>query len=196
MFIQEFYSNIHGINTSVPEFVTTFRGTHIVVTSDLIFEVLHVPKVAHPNYPSCDRLRTVSRDEVISHFCETPFTWGSKLNTPCSSFAKDLRFLNTVMTFTLTPLSHYTSIIEPRARFLLSLMEGLTIDFPSHFITSILDVYLDTANHDKLIFPLGLTRILQHFSIPIPFSPLFTIMGAINADYVQRNEAQLRPKRP
>ena len=101
-----------------------------------------------------------------------------------------------VMTFDLTPLSHYNSITKPRARFLLSFMEGFSIDFPSHFITFILDAYLDTTTHDKLIFPSAITRILQHFSIPIPFSPLFTIMGAINADYVQRNEAQLRPKRP
>ena len=62
MLIQEFYSIIHGIDTSVPQFATTFRGTHIVVTPDLISEVLHVPRVAHPDYPSCERLRTVSRD--------------------------------------------------------------------------------------------------------------------------------------
>ena len=66
-----------------------------------------------------------------------------------------------VMTFTHTPLSHYNSIIEPRARFLLSLMEDLSIDFPSHFITSIIDVDQDTATRDKLIFPSAITRILQ-----------------------------------
>ena len=54
VFIQEFYSNIHGIDTSVPQFATTFRGTRIVVTPDLIFEVLHVPRVAHLDYPSCN----------------------------------------------------------------------------------------------------------------------------------------------
>ena len=59
-------------------------------------------------------------------------------------------------------------------------MEGFPLDFPSHFITSILDVYLDTATHDKLIFPSVIMRILQHFSIPIPLSPLFNIMGAIS----------------
>ena len=42
MFIQEFYSNIHGIDTFVPQFVFTFRGTRIVVTPDLIFEVLYI----------------------------------------------------------------------------------------------------------------------------------------------------------
>ena len=51
MFIQEFYSNIHGIDTFVPQFVTTF-----IVTLDLISEVLHVPKVAHPDYPGCEHL--------------------------------------------------------------------------------------------------------------------------------------------
>ena len=57
MFIQEFYSNIHSIDTLVPRFATTFRGTSIVVTPDLISEVLRVPRVAHLDYPSCDRLR-------------------------------------------------------------------------------------------------------------------------------------------
>ena len=46
----------------MPQFVTTFRGTRIMVTPDLIFEVLHVPKVAHPDYLNCDHLGTVSRD--------------------------------------------------------------------------------------------------------------------------------------
>ena len=48
-----------------------------------------------------------------------------------------------VVTFTFTPLSHYNSIIEPRARFLLSLLEDLSIDFPFHFITSIIHVFQD-----------------------------------------------------
>ena len=89
-----------------------------------------------------------------------------------------------VMTFTLTPMSHYNSITESCARFLLSLLEDLTIDFPSHLITSILDVYQDTATHDKLIFPLAITRILRHSSIFILDSPYYTTMGAINAGSV------------
>ena len=68
-----------------------------------------------------------------------------------------------VMTFVLHPLSHYNSITEPRARFLLALLVHLTIDFPSHFILSILDVYRDMATCDKLIFLLVITRILCHF---------------------------------
>ena len=101
-----------------------------------------------------------------------------------------------VMTFTLTPLSHYNSITKPRARFLLSLMEDLSIDFPSHFITSIIDVDQDTTTRDKLIFLSAITRILQHFHILIPLSPLFTIIGAISAGFVRQSEAQLRPKQP
>ena len=101
-----------------------------LVTLNHIFEVLHVPQVAHPNYPSCERLWTVSRDELLSHFCETPSIWGGMQNTLCLGFTKGLGFLNMVMTFTLTPLSHYNSITKPRARFLLSLLEDLFIDFP------------------------------------------------------------------
>ena len=44
------------------------------------------------------------------------------------------------MTVTLTPLSHYNSITEPHARFLLFLLKDFSFDFPSHFITSILVV--------------------------------------------------------
>ena len=39
---------------------------------DFVAEVLRVPRVSHANYPSCDRLWTVSWDMLISHFYETP----------------------------------------------------------------------------------------------------------------------------
>ena len=109
------------MDTSVPQFVMTFRGTRIVVTPDLISEVLYVSRVVHPDYPECDRLWIVSRDELLSHFCETHSIWSRKKNTLCSGFAKGLRILNMVMTFVLTPLSHYNSIIEPRAHFVVPL---------------------------------------------------------------------------
>ena len=72
-----------------------------------------------------------------------------------------------VMTFVLHPLSHYNSITEPRARFLLSFLEGFIIDFPSHFILSLIDVYRDMATHDKLFFPSTITRISAIFLSPI-----------------------------
>ena len=99
-----------------------------------------------------------------------------------------------VMTFTLTHLSHYNSITEPRARFLLSLLEDRSIDFPSHFITSILDMFQDTATCDELTFPSTAMHILTHFHFPIHSSPFFTTMGAISAGSIRRSEAQLRTK--
>ena len=95
-------------------------------------------------------------------FCKRPSYWGDHQFTPCKAFAKGPRFINIVITFVLHPLSHYNSIIEPRARFLLSLLEHLTIDFPSYFILSIIDVFRDMATHDKLIFPLAITHSLGH----------------------------------
>ena len=100
--------------------------------------------------------------------------------------------MNMVMTFVLHPLSHYNFITEPRARFLLSLLEHLTIDFHSHFILSIIDVYLDLASHDKLIFPSTITRTLHHFSIPFPSFDHFTIMCAFDYAAIKCSEAQLR----
>ena len=92
-----------------------------MVTLDIVFDVLRVPRVKHPNYPDCDHLRTVSKDELISSFYERPSDWGNHQFTSCMAFAKGPRFLNMVMTFFLHLLSHYNSITEPRARFLLSL---------------------------------------------------------------------------
>ena len=82
------------------------------------------------------------------------------------------------MTFVLHPLSHYNSITKPHARFLLSLLEHLTIDFPSHFILSILDVYRDLA--------------FGHFSVPFPASDHFTFMCAIDYATVKHSEAHFR----
>ena len=151
--------------------------------------MLRVPKIEFPDYPSCERLRTVSRDELMSTFCERPTAWGERLFTPCRPFAKGHRFMNMVMTFVLHPLSHYNSITEPRARFLLSLLEHLAIDFPFHFILFIIDVHLDLAFCDKLIFPFAITRILRHFSIHFLSSDHFTVMCAIDYATVKHSEA-------
>ena len=142
----------------------------------------------HLDYPSCDHLKTVSKDELSSLFYETPSSWGEHQNTPCSSVAKGSRFLNMVMTFVLHPLSHYISIIEPRARFLLSLIKDLSIDFLSHFILSFIDVYKDMVTRDKLIFPFAITRILRHVSISYPEFTHFSVMCAIDIATIQQSE--------
>ena len=77
----------------------------------------------------------------------------------------------------------------PRARFLLSLLKHLTIDFPSHFILSLIDVYRDTATRDKLIFPSTITQILCHFFALFPSSDHFPVMCAIDYATVKRSEA-------
>ena len=185
---------MHRINTSVPHFFSCIRGTCTVVTPAIISKVLHIPRVVHPDYPSCDRLQTISKDEISSHFCETSSSWGDNQNTSCLGFTKDLRFLNMVMTFVLHPLSHYNFITEPHARFLLSLLEDISIDFPSHFILSLINVYRDMATRNELIFPSAIMQILRHFSVSFPVSPHFSVMGAINAATVRWNEAQLRSR--
>ena len=101
-----------------------------------------------------------------------------------------------VMTFILHPLSHYNSIAKPRARFLLSLLEDLSIDSPFHFILSLIDVYWDMATRDKLIFLSAIMQILRHFSISYLESPHFSVIGAIDAVTVRRSTAQLRPRQP
>ena len=45
----------------------------IVVTLELVSNVLRVPRVEHPDYPSCERLRIMSKDEMISTFFECYF---------------------------------------------------------------------------------------------------------------------------
>ena len=90
-----------------------------------------------------------------------------------------------VMTFIFHPLSHYNYITEPRTRFLLSLLKGLTIDFPSHLILSLIDVYKDTTTHDKLILPSAITWILHHFSISYLESTHFSPMCVIDTTTIR-----------
>ena len=105
-------------------------------------------------------------------------------------------FRSMMMTSVLHPLFHYNSITKSRARFLLSLIEDLSINFPSHFILSLIDVYKDMATRDKLIFPSAITWLLHHFSVSYPKSPHFTFMCAIDAATVKRSIAQLRSRQP
>ena len=84
---------MHIFDYSVPHFVIRIRGTRIIVISDIVSEVLHVPRVAHPDYPDCDLLRTVSKDELSSHFYETPSSWGDRQNTLARALQKVRDFL-------------------------------------------------------------------------------------------------------
>jgi len=69
---------MHGLDFSVPHFLTRIRGMHIAVTPQIIVDVLYVPRVEFLDYPGCERLRTVSKDELKSAFCECPFDWGER----------------------------------------------------------------------------------------------------------------------
>ena len=69
---------MHEFDYSVLFFVTRIRGMRIVVTPQVVADVLHVPRVEHPDYPGCERLRTVSKDEMISAFYEHLANWGDR----------------------------------------------------------------------------------------------------------------------
>ena len=175
---------MHGFDYSIPRFLTSVRGIRIELTPKLIFEVLHILRVSHLDYPSFLKMNL-----CLSLW--NTFILGEHQNTPCSGFVKGPRFLNMVTTFVLHPLSLYNSITEPRAQFLLSLLKGLTIEFPSHFILSLIDVYKDMMTSDKFIFPSAITRIIRHVFVSYPESTHFSIMGAISNASIRRSEAQL-----
>ena len=63
---------------------------------------------------------------------------------------------------------------------MLSLLNDISIDFPSHFILSLIDVYRDTSTRDKLFFSSAIMRLLRHFSISFLESPHFMVMSAID----------------
>ena len=73
---------MHEFDYSIPKFSICVWGIRMVVTPGIVSEVLHIPRVAHPDYPNSERLMTVSKDELASLFCETPSSWGDCQNTP------------------------------------------------------------------------------------------------------------------
>ena len=69
---------MHGLDSLVPLFHICIRGTCIVDTLELVFNVLRVLRVEPLDYLRCDLLKTVSKDEMISAFCERPYDWGDR----------------------------------------------------------------------------------------------------------------------
>ena len=47
-------------------------------TPDIVSDVPRVLRVEHPNYLSCDHLRTVSKDKLISSFCKRSSNLGDR----------------------------------------------------------------------------------------------------------------------
>ena len=74
---------MHKIDRSIPLFFTCIRGTHIPITLQLVADVFRVLGIEFPDYPSCERLMTNKRDELMSAFCERISVWGERLFTPC-----------------------------------------------------------------------------------------------------------------
>ena len=99
-------------------------------------------------------------------------------------FARDPKVFNMMMKFIRTPRSHYNTITKVHARFLYSLVEGLSIDFPPHYILSILDTFCDTTSCNKLIFPSSITRILIHAHVSFPSTSHFYVMIVIGKESI------------
>ena len=70
--ILEFYSNMHEIDCSVPLFFTRVQGTRIPVTPQLVADVFWVPMIEFLDYPNCEHLWTVSKDELMADICKRP----------------------------------------------------------------------------------------------------------------------------
>ena len=73
---------------SVPHFVSHVKGISIHVTLQLVADVLRVPRIEFPDYPSYERLRTMSKDELKLAFYKRSSKWGEHQFTYCSGFAK------------------------------------------------------------------------------------------------------------
>ena len=83
---------MHEIDRSVPLFFPCVRGMRIPVIPQLIADLLWVPRVEFPDYPGCEHLPTVSKDELKSTICKHPSEWGERQFTYCSAFPKGPRF--------------------------------------------------------------------------------------------------------
>ena len=55
---------MHRFDYFIPQFSTRVWGIRMVVTPDIVSEVLHMPRVVHPDYLSYECLMTVSKDEL------------------------------------------------------------------------------------------------------------------------------------
>jgi len=66
------------MDSIVQYLISLLQATRIVVTLEIVSDVLRVPRVEHPNYPGCDCLKTVSKDKLIFAFCKHPSVWGDR----------------------------------------------------------------------------------------------------------------------
>ena len=69
----EFFENFsrRGFHSECQVILSDFSNTDLP-------DVLRVLRVEHPDYHGCDRLKTMSKDEFISSFCEHPSDWGER----------------------------------------------------------------------------------------------------------------------
>ena len=91
--IQEFYSNMHGFDYSIPLFVTRIRGTRIVVTLDIVSDVFHIPKVAYLDYLVVSALGLCPKMSLYLLFVSVPLIGVIISSLLVRPFLKGLSFL-------------------------------------------------------------------------------------------------------
>ena len=145
---------------------------------------------SNPDYPGCEHLRTVSKDKMISAFCECLSDWGDRQFTPCKAFAKGPRFLNMVMTFVLHPLSHYNSITEPHTQFFLSL-QSTSLQIFLHISFFLLQMCIGIRLLVMSLFSFRLSRgfyAIFLFLFPLPTtSPLHVSLTTLPLNRARRS---------
>ena len=63
---------MHGFDFLVPQFLTRVRGTHIVVIPDIIYDVLHILKVAYLDYLVVSALGLCPKMSLYMLFVSVP----------------------------------------------------------------------------------------------------------------------------
>ena len=84
---------MHEFDFSVPLFVTRVRGMRIVVTLDIVSDLLYVPKVEHADYPGCDVLRLCLKKCLFLLFVSALLTGVSVNSLIVQALLKALVFL-------------------------------------------------------------------------------------------------------
>ena len=67
-------------------FTTSVQGTCISVTPELIFELVHIPRVAESDHRNAPMLASLSLNALATIFYGQPSTWGYTLSMVTREF--------------------------------------------------------------------------------------------------------------
>ena len=129
-------------------------------------------------------------DDIMSYLTGTSIQWGTDSRITSHKLTKIHYLFFRISCHSNWPISHLHIIPIERCAFLYALVIDAPMNFPYHFIRSLVEVHRSSSSAHALFFPVFIHQILLHLGLAeFPASEPVHIIVPIGATFLRQRAA-------